>query len=67
MDQQQEATAVLQRICAALDPFILEDTNTSLLGGYTGVALFYAYYYQLTGKEEHLDNVHYIIEKCLRA
>lgn len=67
MDQQQAATAVLQKICAALDPFILEDTNTSLLGGYTGIALFYAYYYQLTGREEHLDNVHYIIDKCLQA
>jgi len=67
MDQQQEATSALQRICAALDPFILEDTNTSLLGGYTGVALFYAYYYQLTGNEEHLDKVHHIIEKCLQA
>ncbi|MDR6570039.1 lanthionine synthetase C family protein [Chitinophaga ginsengisegetis] len=67
MDQQQEATSALQRICAVLDPFILEDTNTSLLGGYTGVALFYAYYYQLTGNEEHLDKVHHIIEKCLQA
>jgi lantibiotic modifying enzyme len=67
MDHKEEAIAILQRICTELDLFTREDTNTGLLGGYTGVALFYAYYYQLTGKEEHLDKVYEIIEKCLQA
>lgn len=67
MDHKEEALLVLQRICTELDRFTTEDTNTGLLGGYTGVALFYAYYYLLTGKEEHLDKVYEIIEKCLQA
>ena len=67
MNHKEEALSTLRRICAELDRFIEEDTNTSLLGGYTGVALFYAYYYQLTGKEKHLDKVYRIIEKCLQA
>lgn len=67
MNRKEEAISTLQRICAELDRFIEEDTNTGLLGGYTGVALFYAYYYQLTGKEKHLDKVYQIIEKCLQS
>jgi lantibiotic biosynthesis protein len=67
MDHKEEAMVVLQRICTELDSYVTIDTNTGLLGGYTGVALFYAYYYQLTGKEEHLDKVYEIIEKCLQA
>ena len=67
MNHKEDTIAVLQRICEELDSFITEDTNTGLLGGYTGIALFYAYYYQLTGKEEHLDKVYEIIEKCLQA
>jgi lantibiotic modifying enzyme len=67
MDHKEEALSILQRICTELDTFIEEDTNTGLLGGYTGVALFYAYYYQLTGNEEHLDKIYTIIEKCLQA
>lgn len=67
MDHKEEVMSVLQRICAELDEFTTTDTNTALLGGYTGVALFYAYYYQLTGRDEHLEKVYEIIEKCLQA
>ncbi|SEW52053.1 lanthionine synthetase C family protein [Chitinophaga arvensicola] len=67
MDQQQAARSVLQRICVALDRFVLTDTNNGLLGGYTGAALFYAYYYQLTGKAAHLNKVYDIIRKCLQS
>ena len=67
MDYKKAATLALQQICKELDSYIANDSNTGLLGGYTGCALFYAYYYQLTGKEEHLYKIHDVIGKCLQA
>ncbi|MBO9732525.1 MAG: lanthionine synthetase C family protein [Chitinophaga sp.] len=65
MNHKEEVRLLLQKICTELDGFTITDTNSSLLGGYTGVALFYAYYYQLTGDEAHMGKVYDIIEKCL--
>lgn len=65
MNHKEEVRLLLQRICTELDEFTTANNHSGLLGGYTGVALFYAYYYQLTGDEAHQGKVYEIIEKCL--
>ncbi|NSL87315.1 lanthionine synthetase C family protein [Chitinophaga sp. Mgbs1] len=67
MDYKKEAAAMAAKISTALNEFVVNDTNTGLLGGYTGSALFYAYYYQLTSSDEHLDKAHAIIEKSIES
>ncbi|PSL47996.1 lanthionine synthetase-like protein [Chitinophaga niastensis] len=67
MDHKKETASLLQQISDELDQFTTNDTNTGLLGGYAGCALFYAYYYQITSRDEHLVKVHEIIQKCLQA
>ena len=37
------------------------------MGGYCGAALFYAYYYRLTGRKSYLQKMNAIILKCLEA
>ncbi|MCW3466724.1 lanthionine synthetase C family protein [Chitinophaga nivalis] len=67
MDNKQAAAAVLQQISQVLDDIVTTDTYPGLLGGYTGCALFYAYYYQLTERDEHLEKVHALILKSIEA
>lgn len=67
MDQREAAMLLLRRICGELDQFITTGAHAGLLGGYTGAALFYAYYFQLTGEEQHLDKAAAVVEKCLSA
>ncbi|HVI45160.1 MAG TPA: lanthionine synthetase C family protein [Chitinophaga sp.] len=67
MDYNKEASSVLQRISDELDRFITTDQHAGLLGGYTGCALFYAYYFQYTGNETHLDKVYALIENSISA
>lgn len=67
MDQKKGTGKVLQQISKELDSYIEQDDTASLLGGYTGCALFYAYYYNLTGKKKHLDKVHQVILKSVQA
>jgi lantibiotic modifying enzyme len=67
MDHKAKVESMLEQISDELDRFVTNDTNIGLLGGYTGCALFYAYYYQITSRDEHLDKVHEIMGKCLEA
>jgi lantibiotic biosynthesis protein len=58
---------VLQEISVALDDYTEQENSPGLLGGYTGCALFYAYYYHLTGKKKHLKKVHSLLLKSIEA
>lgn len=64
---QQQLTRILQDISTQLEQLLQTDHIPGLLGGHTGCALFYAYYYQLTGKEEYLEKVHEIILSSIDA
>ncbi|QHS62290.1 lanthionine synthetase C family protein [Chitinophaga agri] len=65
MDYKKSAGKTLQRISIALDSFTENSASPGLLGGYTGAALFYAYYYQLTKKRKHLSKVHHLLEQAV--
>ncbi|WP_212003586.1 lanthionine synthetase C family protein [Chitinophaga sp. HK235] len=67
MNYRKEIELTLEQICKELDLFTANDTNAGLLGGYTGCALFYAYYYQFTSRDEHLDKVLDIVQKSITA
>src|SRR4051812_46559604 len=58
---------LLDQICEALNAFIRRDKETGLLSGSCGCALFYAYYYKLTGDREHLNSLFYIVEKTVKS
>lgn len=64
---QKRVTHILKDISQQLDQLLKTDHQPGLLGGHTGCALFYAYYYQLTGKEEYLDKVHDLILSSMDA
>lgn len=61
MDYKKEVARVLLNISEVLDEYIEQPVVPGLLGGYTGCALFYAYYYNLTGKKKYLKKVHRIL------
>jgi lantibiotic modifying enzyme len=65
MDDKR-AGKILQEISLSLDYYIAETTAPGLLGGYTGAALFFAYYYQLTGKKKYLQKVHQLLERSVQ-
>ncbi|KAA2241357.1 lanthionine synthetase C family protein [Chitinophaga agrisoli] len=67
MDHKKKINKVLQEISPILDKFIEQESMPGLLGGYSGCALFYAYYYHLTGKKKHLEQVHKILLKSVQA
>ncbi|MBV7530710.1 lanthionine synthetase C family protein [Chitinophaga sp. sic0106] len=67
MPDRKAATSILEQISAALTEFATEAEYPGLLGGYTGSALFFAYYYQLTGDESHLDKAYAVIQRSLDA
>jgi len=67
MDDKRRAGKILQNISLSLNTFADNATTPGLLGGYTGAALFYAYYYQFTGKKKHLQQVHRLLQKALEA
>jgi lantibiotic modifying enzyme len=67
MDQAKQTGKILQQISGALDNFVEQEPHPGLLNGYSGAALFYAYYYQLTGKKKHLQKVHTVMLKSLQA
>src|SRR3954471_6336137 len=58
---------LLDQVCEALNAFVKRDEETGLLSGSCGCALFYAYYYRLTGKEEHLNSLYYTVEKTVNS
>lgn len=64
---QKRVTHILKDISQQLDQLLKKDHQPGLLGGHTGCALFYAYYYQLTGKEKYLDKVHELVLSSIEA
>ncbi|MEJ7767776.1 MAG: lanthionine synthetase C family protein [Chitinophagaceae bacterium] len=52
---------VLQAISNALPGCIKKDEDVGLLSGHCGTALFYAYYYKLTGRKKYLLELNRII------
>ncbi|RAJ80331.1 lanthionine synthetase-like protein [Chitinophaga dinghuensis] len=67
MDDKKLAAAILEDISTELTQFAAEGEYPGLLGGYSGTALFFANYYQLTGKESHLDLTYTVIQRSLDA
>ncbi|WP_143307140.1 lanthionine synthetase C family protein [Chitinophaga vietnamensis] len=65
MDYKKDIALALQAINRELDGMIQQDVHPGLLGGYSGMALFYAYYYQHSEADEHLEKVHSLIERCV--
>jgi len=66
MDDKKTAGKILQEISLSLDSFTKETAFPGLLGGYMGAALFFAYYYQLTGKQKYLQKVHQLLERSVQ-
>ncbi|SHN02903.1 lanthionine synthetase C family protein [Chitinophaga sp. CF418] len=66
MNDKRTAGKILQDISLSLDHFTKETAFPGLLGGYTGAALFFAYYYQLTGKQKYLQKVHELLERSVQ-
>lgn len=67
MDHAKQTGKVLQQISQVLDSFTRQEPHPGLLSGYSGAALFYAYYYNLTGKKKHLQKVHEVMLKSIEA
>lgn len=67
MPDRQAAINILEQISRELSTFAATGEYPGLLGGYTGSALFFAYYYQLTGEESHLDTAYTVIQRSLDA
>lgn len=65
MNNTGKIKQTIAAICKALDNHIEQDEDYGLLSGYSGIALFYAYYYQLTGKKKYRGQVYEIVEKTL--
>ncbi|MCF6406644.1 lanthionine synthetase C family protein [Chitinophaga filiformis] len=63
MNDKRTAGKILQDISQSLDHFTKETAISGLLGGYTGAALFFAYYYQFTGKQKYLKKAHQLLER----
>lgn len=62
---KQTTEQVLQHIAAALDQYIQEDITPALMSGRSGIALFYAYYYRLTGNERYLETLGEQVTRCV--
>src|SRR5215213_6100418 len=58
---------IVHGISTVLDNYIKHDLEPGLYTGYSGAALFYAYYYKLTGKDKYIHSLNYIIEKTVKA
>lgn len=65
MDDKKATGKILQDISLSLDNFTAQSTTPGLLGGYTGAALFFAYYHQLTGKKKYLQKVYQLLERSV--
>jgi lantibiotic biosynthesis protein len=65
MEDQKDAAKVLRQICAALETYSEQTPAPGLLGGYTGCALFFAYYYRLTGRKKYLQKVHKLLLRAI--
>lgn len=67
MSDTKTINKILSRVGTKLNDFFEHDDDQGLLTGSCGSALFYAYYYKLTGKKTYLDRVCYIIERTIKA
>lgn len=67
MNVKGSANQVVQQIVQALEEHYPHHPYHGLLGGNTGTALFFAYYYQLTGDEKLLEKSYQIIEHSLQS
>src|SRR3989442_11414651 len=67
MSDINRISKILTRISGTLNSFIKQDEHHGLLTGSCGSALFYAYYYKLTGRKKYLDRLNYIIMKSIEA
>lgn len=63
----KDTIKILEEISVALDDYTKKESPPGLLAGYSGCALFYAYYYNLTGKKKHLKKVHQLLLKSIQA
>ncbi len=55
MNSVNKVKRILKDIAAALDVYAAQEAGPSLMCGRSGIALFYAYYYRLTGDEKYLE------------
>jgi lantibiotic modifying enzyme len=67
MKDTKRISETLSDISEALIPFIKQDEDDGLLSGYCGCALFYAYYYKLTGKQKYLNRLNRIVTKTIKT
>jgi lantibiotic modifying enzyme len=67
MKDTKRISKTLSNISGALNAFIKQDEDDGLLSGYCGSALFYGYYYRLTGKQKHLNSLNRIITKTIKT
>jgi lantibiotic modifying enzyme len=63
----KDTIKILEEISVTLDNYTKQETFPGLLSGYSGSALFYAYYYNLTGKKKHLKKVHQLLLKSIQT
>jgi lantibiotic biosynthesis protein len=63
----KEARKLLAQISEALKNLNTNEAQAGLLNGYTGSALFYAYYYAFTGNRKFLGLMNDTIEKAIEA
>ncbi|WP_298733002.1 lanthionine synthetase C family protein [uncultured Chitinophaga sp.] len=57
----------LEEINSTLNYFMSREKDPGLLSGYSGCALFYAYYYRLSGKQQHLRRLQQVLQKMTHA
>ena len=63
----KDTIKILEEISVTLDNYTKQETSPGLLSGFSGCDLFYAYYYNLTGKKKHLKKVHQLLLKSIQA
>ncbi|HEU4552031.1 MAG TPA: lanthionine synthetase C family protein [Chitinophaga sp.] len=63
----KQVQKILAEISLALDRFTAQETTPGLLSGYSGYALFYAYYHRLTGRQAHLRKMEQLVMQMLHA
>lgn len=67
MNDINKIRKTLTRISATLKGSITQDEPFGLLSGYFGRAIFFSYYYKLTGKKRDLETLNYIVKKTVEA
>jgi lantibiotic biosynthesis protein len=65
IQQGSHIKTALQQISSELSEYQIADGSPGLLSGFTGHALFYVYYYQLTGEEVWLEKAYDLIAQSM--